>query len=125
LPLELFRKDYTNACDSALSLTGRYVLVTRESSTHGDNSLARVHAYVVHQHALRENGGIGRVARQNTADSEIQQNKKRMIVHPTFPRWEIRWRPGCIKLVVDKEAHDSRFPFNRKNMKPIAESTSG
>ena len=106
-------------------LPGVTWLVTRESGTYRDNLLARVHPYVVDQHALWENSGIGRVAWQNAPDSEIHQNKKRMIVHPTFPRWEIRWRPGCIKLVVDKEAHDSGFPFDRKNVEPIAESTSG
>src|SRR5229473_4686490 len=76
---------------------------------------------VVHKHSLWENGGWVRRAGPNAADGDVENDVKRMVENPFHPGGKPRRRERRIKLLINKEAKDSWFPFDRKHMEVVVE----
>src|SRR4029077_8340787 len=82
----------------------------------------RVHANVVHQHALRKGCRPVRISREISADGQVQNQEKGMVVHPPRAFRKVRGSPRRVKFIVHIKTNRVGLPFDRENVKIIAEA---
>src|SRR5258708_36569444 len=84
----------------------------------------RVHAHIIHQHTLRKDRGVVRIAGKIAADCEVQYHEERMVIHPACAGRKIGWRLSRVKVSTYVETHGLGPPLQSKDVEVMAELTA-
>jgi hypothetical protein len=100
------------------SATG--ILVMYEPTTSRSTTLRfAVHAYVVHDHLLRECRRRIRIAGPRSTDRDVEQEKERVIEDPLRAGRQIRGGQAMILAPVNEPTNFVRPPRDRKDVKVV------
>src|SRR5262249_41099886 len=89
------------------------------------SSLLGVDADIVHEHLLRKlRGVIGRAGPGSTYRN-IQENKERMIEHPSTSNRPLRLTHRLVEICVDIKPHRARLPLHCEEVKIVGEISAG
>ena len=84
-----------------------------------------INADVVDEHALRKLGGRVGAAGPIAADSEIENNEKRMVENPLAARGPLRGVEGGVEIRINVKADDVWFPLDGIKMEVVREALAG
>ena len=88
-------------------------------------SLALGNAYPIDQHLLGESGRSVGIAWPGSADGNVEDEEKRVLVHPRCPSGKFSGRDFKILRAIDKESYRLRRPFHAVNVEVVGPALAG
>src|SRR5436190_12231123 len=82
-----------------------------------------VHPHIIHPHRLREDGRRIRTARPVPTHGYIENDEKRVVVHP--PPRQVPRSDGLVQRVVDVPANRGRLPLDGVHVEGVGERARG
>src|SRR6202162_6584964 len=88
----------------------------------GGRACARIDSFIVDQHGLRKNGGPVRISRPAATDRDVEQHEEGMVVNPLRSLRKFCGSSSLVKMVVDVETDDVRFPLDSEDVEVVGKA---